>query len=30
MYVAGLSKTRSAIWAAAFLVNIGILLSGWR
>jgi uncharacterized MAPEG superfamily protein len=30
MYVAGLSKTRSAIWAAAFLVNIAILLSGWH
>ena len=30
MYVAGLPKTRSAIWAAAFLVNIAILLSGWR
>ena len=30
MYVAGLPKTRSAIWGAAFLVNIAILLSGWR
>ncbi|WP_332824669.1 MAPEG family protein [Ramlibacter sp.] len=30
MYVAGLPKTRSAIWAAALLVNIAILLSGWR
>ena len=30
MYVAGLPKTRSAIWAAAFLVNVAILLSGWR
>jgi uncharacterized MAPEG superfamily protein len=30
MYVAGLPKTRSAIWAAAFLVNVTILLSGWR
>lgn len=30
MYVAGLATIRSAIWAAAFLVNIGILLSAWR
>ena len=30
MYVAGLPKTRSAIWGAAFLVNVAILLSGWR
>jgi len=28
MYVAGLPTTRSAIWALAFLVNIGIFLSG--
>lgn len=27
MYVAGLATVRSAIWAAAMLVNIGILLS---
>jgi uncharacterized MAPEG superfamily protein len=30
MYVAGLPTMRSAMWAAAFLVNIGILLSAWR
>ena len=30
MYVAGLPNTRSAIWALAFLVNIGIFLSGWH
>ena len=30
MYVAGLARTRSAIWAAAFLVNVAILLVGWR
>jgi uncharacterized MAPEG superfamily protein len=30
MYVAGLPRTRSAIWALAFLVNIGIFLSGWH
>jgi uncharacterized MAPEG superfamily protein len=30
MYVAGLPKTRSAIWSAAFLVNVAIFLSGWR
>lgn len=30
MYVAGLPTTRSAIWALAFLVNIGIFASGWR
>ena len=30
MYVGGLPMVRSAIWALAFLVNIGILLSGWR
>ena len=30
MYVAGLPRTRSAIWAAAFLVNIGILLGAWH
>ncbi|MFL6691881.1 MAG: MAPEG family protein [Ramlibacter sp.] len=30
MYVAGLPTMRSAIWAVAFLVNIGILLSAWR
>ena len=30
MYVAGLPTTRSAIWALAFLVNIGIFISGWH
>ena len=30
MYVAGLATARSAFWALAFLVNIGIFLSGWR
>ena len=30
MYVAGLPKTRSAIWALAFLCNIAIFLSGWK
>ena len=30
MYVADLHLARSAIWAAAMLVNIAILLSGWR
>ncbi len=30
MYVADMAKTRSAIWATAFLVNIWILLSGFR
>lgn len=30
MYVAGLPTVRSAIWAAALLVNIGILLGGVR
>ena len=30
MYVAGLPMIRSAIWALALLVNIGILFSGWR
>ena len=30
LYVAGFSRTRSAIWALAFLVNVGILFSGWR
>jgi len=30
MYVAGLATVRSAIWAAALLVNIGILLSALR
>ena len=30
MYVAGLPTVRSAVWAAAFLVNIGILLSALR
>jgi uncharacterized MAPEG superfamily protein len=30
MYVAGLPTIRSAIWAAAFLVNIGIFVSAWR
>ena len=30
MYVAGLSTTRSAIWALAFLANLGIFLSAWH
>ena len=30
MYVADMAKTRSAIWAAALLINIGILLTGFR
>jgi uncharacterized MAPEG superfamily protein len=30
MYVAGLPTMRSAMWAAAFLVNVGILLSAWH
>ena len=30
MYVAGLPKARSAIWALAFLVNLGIFASGWH
>ena len=30
MYVAGLPKTRSAIWALAFICNLAIFLSGWR
>jgi len=30
MYVAGLPTARSALWALAFAVNIGILFSGWR
>ena len=30
MYVAGLPTTRSAIWALAFLVTIGIFASGWH
>ncbi|TFZ08074.1 MAPEG family protein [Ramlibacter humi] len=30
MYVAGLATVRSAVWVAAFLVNIGILLSALR
>jgi len=30
MYVGGMSTARSAIWALAFLVNIGILLGAWR
>jgi uncharacterized MAPEG superfamily protein len=30
MYVAGLPRTRSAIWALAFAVNIGILFLGYR
>ena len=30
MYVAGLPMVRSAVWAAAFLVNVGILLSALR
>lgn len=30
MYVADMAKTRSAIWAAALLVNIWILFTGFR
>jgi len=30
MYVAGLPTVRSAVWAAAFLANVGILLSALR
>jgi uncharacterized MAPEG superfamily protein len=30
MYVAGLATVRSAVWAAAFLVNLAILLSALR
>lgn len=30
MYVAGLPTIRSAIWALALLVNIGILFAGYR
>ncbi len=30
MYVAGLPTVRSAVWAAAFLVNLAILLSAVR
>jgi uncharacterized MAPEG superfamily protein len=30
MYLADLAKARSAIWALALLVNIGILFSGYR
>jgi uncharacterized MAPEG superfamily protein len=30
MYVAGLPRTRSTIWALAFLCNVAIFLSGWR
>ncbi len=30
MYVAGLPTIRSAIWALALLVNMGILFSGYR
>jgi uncharacterized MAPEG superfamily protein len=30
MYVAGLPMIRSAIWALALLVNVGILFSGYR
>jgi uncharacterized MAPEG superfamily protein len=30
MYVGGFPMARSAFWALAFLVNIGIFLSGWR
>ncbi|MBG9387174.1 MAPEG family protein [Caenimonas sp. DR4.4] len=30
MYVAGLPTVRSAIWALALLVNVGILFLGWR
>ena len=30
MYVAGLPMVRSAVWALALLVNIGILFAGFR
>ena len=30
MYVAGLPRTRSAIWTLAFVANLAIFLSGWR
>ena len=30
MYVADMAKTRSAVWAAALLVNIWILFTGFR
>ena len=30
MYVAGLATVRSAVWGAAFAVNIGILFLGYR
>lgn len=30
MYVAGLPTARSAMWALAFLANLGIFLSAWR
>lgn len=30
MYVADMAKTRSAIWALALLINIWILLTGFR
>jgi uncharacterized MAPEG superfamily protein len=30
MYVADMAKTRSALWAPALLVNIGILFLGYR
>lgn len=30
MYVAGLGTMRTAFWALAFLVNVGIFLSGWH
>jgi len=30
MYVAGLATVRSAIWALALLVNVGILFAGYR
>lgn len=30
MYVADLPGARSAVWALAFLVNVGILFLGWR
>jgi uncharacterized MAPEG superfamily protein len=30
MYVAGMANLRSAVWFAAFAVNVGILLVGYR
>ena len=30
LYVAGLSTARSAIWALAFLANLGIFLGAWH